>query len=228
MRKEIRNIFLKGILKIVPDSDRLRALVNRPKLETWHRSHSEKYPVYENRNQMYDYINNDIIGNRRIQYLEFGVYKGASINYFSSINSDPASVFVGFDTFEGIPEDWVDNSRTVKSKTFSTNGELPQTSDKRVLFIKGLFQETLPEFIKKYQPSGQLVVHNDSDLYSANLYVLTAANNILVPGSIIIFDEFYSVMHEFRALEDFCSSYMRSYEVIAAVNKHEKIAIRML
>lgn len=228
MQKKIRNLFLKVILKILPDSDRLRALVNRPKLEIWHKSHSEKYPDFGNRKQMYDYINNDIIGNHTIQYLEFGVYKGESINYFSSINTDPASEFVGFDTFEGIPEDWVDNSRTVRSKTFSTNGELPKTSDNRVLFVKGLFQETLPDFLRKYRPSGQLVIHNDSDLYSANLFVLTIANNILIPGSIIIFDEFYSIMHEFRALEDYCSSYMRSYEVIAAVNRHEKIAIRML
>jgi O-methyltransferase len=75
--------------------------------------------------------------------------------------------------------------------------------------------------------SWQLIIHNDSDLYSATLYVLTCANSIIVPGTVIIFDEFYSVMHEFRALEDYCASYMRSYEVIAATRNHVQIAIRV-
>ncbi len=64
-------------------------------------------------------------------------------------------------------------------------------------------------------------------LYSSTLYVLTLANYIIVPGTIIIFDEFYSTMHEFRALDDYCISYMRSYEVIAATRNHGRIAIRM-
>ena len=72
------------------------------------------------------------------------------------------------------------------------------------------------------------MIHNDSDLYSATLYVLTRANDIILPGTIIIFDEFYSVMHEFRALEDYCSSYMRSYDVLAATRDHIQVAIRIL
>ncbi len=61
--------------------------------------------------------------------------------------------------------------------------------------------------------------------------MLTAANNIIVPGTIIIFDEFYSILHEFRALEDYCSSYLRKYELIAATiapnRYYAQIAIRM-
>lgn len=57
--------------------------------------------------------------------------------------------------------------------------------------------------------------------------MLTRANNIIKPGTIIIFDEFYSVMHEFRALEDYCSAYMRNYSVIAATRNHLEIAIRI-
>ncbi|MGI9456412.1 MAG: TylF/MycF/NovP-related O-methyltransferase [Aeoliella sp.] len=176
---------------------------------------------------MYDYINREVICNNTVQYLEFGVFKGDSIKYFSSINSDAASRFIGFDTFEGLPEDWIEFSRTVKKSTFSTGGELPQTDDERVSFVKGLFQETLPSFMKEYCPNGQLLIHNDSDLYSATMFVLTYANDILVPGSLDMFDEFYSVTHEFRALEDYCSSYMRSYEVVAATKNHGKIVIKM-
>ncbi|MCD8493946.1 MAG: hypothetical protein LRY39_00675 [Alphaproteobacteria bacterium] len=37
--------------------------------------------------------------------LEFGVYKGESINYFS--HRLPQLSFFGFDSFEGLAEDWV-------------------------------------------------------------------------------------------------------------------------
>jgi len=168
-----------------------------------------------------------LFATKQFNTYEFGVYKGASIKYFSSINSDPGSKFIGFDTFEGLPEDWIDGSRTVKSKKFSVGGEIPQIDDKRVSFVRGFFQDTLPKFLKEFNAPNQLVINNDSDPYSSSLYVLTYANNIILPGTIIIFDEFYSVMNEFRALQDYCSSYMRSYEVIAATRNHIKVTIRM-
>lgn len=176
---------------------------------------------------MYDFINTAIVSNKPIQYLEFGVYKGESIDCFARLNSDRDSRFIGFDTFTGLPEDWIEFSRRVGRKTFDAGGELPKSDDARVSFVKGLFQNTLPLFLKEYKSTCQLIVHNDSDLYSATLYVLTCANHILASGTIIIFDEFYSVMHEHRALQDYCSSYMRSYEVIAATQDYKQIAIRM-
>jgi hypothetical protein len=36
------------------------------------------------------------------------------------------------------------------------------------------------------------------------------------PGTVVVFDEFSSIMHEFRALEDYCSAYRRRYRVCAA------------
>ena len=87
-------------------------------------------------------------------------------------------------------------------------------NDERVEFRKGLFQGTLPDFLNQYNSDNQLVINIDADLYSATLYVLTAAHSIIKPGTIVIFDEFSSVLHEFRALEDYCSAYMRDFEVV--------------
>lgn len=217
----------KIVLTILPDSDRFRSLAYKPKLENWRKHHSGDCPIFNTRLAMYDYINSEIICNKPIQYLEFGVYKGASIKYFADINTHPNSQFIGFDTFTGLPEDWIELTRTVKSTTFDTGGEPPQSDDTRVSFIKGLFQDTFPGFLEEYNPTDQLVIHNDSDLYSSTLYVLTCANDIIIPGTIIIFDEFYGAIHEFRALEDYCASYMRSYEVIAATRNYAQIVLRM-
>ena len=212
----------------MPDSERLRYLCYKPMFETWRKQHTGGYPVFEKKKRMYDYINDEVLSNGKIQYLEFGVYRGESIRYFAEINSDADSRFVGFDTFTGLPEDWAGFSRSVKSHAFDTGGETPQTDDVRISFVKGLFQDTLPQFIEEYKPDGQLVIHNDSDIYSSTLYVLTLLNNVISPGSIIIFDEFYSVMHEYRAFIDYCTSYRRKYEVIAATSNYVQVAVRML
>lgn len=224
----IRKFFRHIALMILPDSERFRFLAYKPKFEAWRRTLIGKHPVFVERTEMYDFIMSEIIGNRPMVYLEFGVFQGASIKHFAGVHDNQKSKFVGFDTFEGLPEDWKDFSRTLSSRTFSTDGKPPLTDDRRISFVKGLFQETLPSFLSQYSPSEQLVIHNDSDLYSATMYVLSRANDIIVPGTIIIFDEFYSALHEFRAFDDYCSSYMRSYEVIAATEGHGKVAVRML
>jgi len=195
--------------------------------EMWCRHHSGHYPVFHVRNGLFDYINREIVPNSAIQYLEFGVWKGQSIEYFAGTNSHTDSRFTGFDTFTGLPEDWLKGFSTVSLKYCDAGGELPQSDDTRLSFVKGLFQDTLPDFLEKYRPTGRLVIHSDSDLYSSTLYVLTRANDIIMPGTIIIFDEFNSVMHEFRALVDYCSSYRRSYDVVAATYGHTQVAIRM-
>jgi len=171
--KQISKVLKNIILTLMPDSDRLRFLAYRPMLETWRKKFKNKYPIFMKRTEMYDYINKEVVNGKSIQYLEFGVYKGSSIKYFASINSDYDSTFLGFDTFTGLPEDWVEFSRTVKSNTFDTGGEIPQTDDKRITFIKGMFQDTLPAFLSEYKAENQLVIHNDSDLFSSTLYVLT-------------------------------------------------------
>lgn len=217
----------KMLLTMLPDSELLRFIAYKPKLENWRKHRLAHCPVFDTRLAMYDYINRELICNGPIQYLEFGVYKGETIKYFAGVNTDPSSRFVGFDTFTGLPEDWISSIRTVKRTTFDTGGEPPHSEDARISFVKGLFQDTLPEFLKTYTRRGQLILNNDSDLYSSTMYVLTYANDIVVPGTIIIFDEFYSVLHEFRALEDYCVSYRRNYEVVAAADRGGTVAVRM-
>ena len=59
------------------------------------------------------------------------------------------------------------------------------------------------------------MINNDSDLYSPTLYTLTMLHSRLVPGSIVIFDEFSSPLHEFRALHDYLGAYNRRATPIA-------------
>lgn len=232
MNTRIRNRAKEILSKLIPDSYRLRYLVHLPRIETWRNKHDEDYPLFKDRLRLYDYLHFEVIQNKHISYLEFGVYKGETIEYWAKINSDSESRFWGFDTFTGLPEKWELFTHKLEKNTFNTFGNVPEIADDRVFFVKGLYQETLVEFLEKQSLSGQLVIHNDADLYSSTLYVLTCYHSLLVPGTILIFDEFSTVLSEFSALEDYCNSYLREYEVLGATkspsNYYLQVAIRML
>ena len=231
MKSTVRAQVKKILSKLLPNSMRIRYFSYLPMLEVFRKKHSNDYPVFKNRYQLYDYINNSVLKNTPIDFCEFGVYKGSSMKYWSNLNTNKNSTFYGFDSFEGLPETWNQFSQTKEKKMFSTEGQLPEINDDRITFIKGLYQDTLPEFFKNFKNNHQLLIHNDSDLYSSTLYVLTFLNHIIVPETIIMFDDFTSMLHEFRAFDDYCSSYYRDFEMIGATvssnNYYYQLAVRM-
>lgn len=231
MNSKLTTRFKIFISKYLADSERLRYLTWLPKLDSFHNAYGKYGAFVKSRNQLYTYIN-EFIENNAISYCEFGVFEGASINYWSSINSNKDSRFYGFDTFSGLPEDWHNFTGGLQKGTFDTQGQLPNILDGRVSFYKGLFQETLPNFVSDYTSNRLLVINIDADLYSSTLFVLTQLDRKLVKGSIIIFDEFSSVLHEFRAFEDYCSAYNVKFEVIASSKTSKSyyahVAIRII
>jgi hypothetical protein len=44
---------------------------------------------------------------------------------------------------------------------------------------------------------------------------------------LIIFDEFYDPVHEYRALQDCASAYMRTFEIIAATPRYVQAAVKI-
>jgi hypothetical protein len=113
--------------------------------------------------------------------LEFGVYKGASINYIASHTSETV---YGFDCFDGLPEDW---RPKYEKGAFTLNGEVPEFAS-NVVAVKGYFNETLVPFLNTHK--GDIgFVHIDCDLYSSTKYVLDTIKDRLADGCYIIFDE---------------------------------------
>jgi len=102
----------------------------------------------------------------------------------------------------------------MEAGAFDTGGKVPQIDDPRVSFQAGWFNDTLPRFLKSFAPKSRLVIHIDSDIYSSGLYVLTQLDSIAVPGTILIFDEFFSALHEFRAFRDYLSAYRRKLRAL--------------
>lgn len=100
-------------------------------------------------------------------FLEFGVYKGFSINIISKF-----SKVYGFDDFLGLKEDWKSGFLDHVKGTYSTNGKFKKKSSK-VVIIKGLVEDTLKNFLKINKKI--LFIHLDLDTYSSSKFVL---NNI--------------------------------------------------
>jgi len=184
-------------------------------------------PRFASREEMYLHLSRTYLDNGQapIDYFEFGVARGDSLRSWCSLNTHPETRFFGFDSFEGLPENWTSER---PRGAFSTSGKTPEIPDPRVQFDVGWFQHSLPQFLQSYQRRNPLIVHNDSDLYSSTLYCLTAMNGLIPAGTLIIFDEFYDVLHEYRALSDYGSAYMRKYKIVAATHRFNQAAVLIL
>jgi Macrocin-O-methyltransferase (TylF) len=129
--------------------------------------------------------------------LEFGVASGGSITQLAKLFA-PRPIY-GFDSFVGLPEPWCG----LPVGTFA--GE-PLWVPANVRLVRGLFADTLDEFLELL-PDPVAFLHIDCDLYSSTKCVLDKLERRLVPGSVIVFDEFHGYPdwrnHEFRAFAEF-------------------------
>ncbi len=138
--------------------------------------------------------------------LEFGVYKARTTNLFANRLKTVDGLLYGFDSFEGLEDDWVGSINGPKG-TFSLNGSLPKV-EKNVRLIKGLVQDTLGSFLSR-EPGTIGFVHLDLDTYDSTKFVLMSIKPRLQSGSVIIFDELYGYPgfenHELKALKEVLS-----------------------
>jgi hypothetical protein len=180
-------------------------------------------PVHRGRMALHEQIAG-LCPDAPITYLEFGVFKGETFRKWLTLSAHEDSRFYGFDSFEGLPEDWEPDQ---PKGTFSTGGAAPQLTDPRGQFVVGLFQETLYPFLEGRAFAGQMVVHIDCDLYSSTLFVLANLDRHLTPGTLIVFDDFSSLQHEFAAWLDYRRSFGRTWRPIGLTENGWQAAVRL-
>ena len=135
-----------------------------------------------------------------VLYLEFGVFQGDSMRYWSRALKHPESMLHGFDSFEGLPEDWDESGHNQKG-AYSAQGQIPVIDDPRVKFFKGWFDQVLPTYTV---PDHEvLVVFMDADLYSSTICGLRHLRLWIKPGTYIYFDNMSHPDHEPRAFDEF-------------------------
>ncbi len=154
-------------------------------------------------------------------FYEYGVWMGDSFRYLMKHFEKG----YGFDTFEGLPEDW----GPVPKGTYSSFGKVP--SIKGAEFIVGEFEHSLPKFFATPRPLASLI-NFDADLYASTLCALVNSKAVIDEKTILIFDEFIINSDwendEFRALEEFCKANGLDYEVIAVSLYTKQVVLRLV
>jgi hypothetical protein len=156
--------------------------------------------------------------------LEFGVYEGESLNYFSNKLKD--RTWYGFDSFYGLQENW--RGGWFSKNHFNLNGKKPVVN-KNVVLIEGWFKKTLPSFLKKNKEKISFM-HIDCDTYESTKDIF---NNIaydrFVNNSIILFDEYMGYInwknHEFKAWQEYVKDNKINYKYIAFGDRQAIIKI---
>jgi hypothetical protein len=152
--------------------------------------------------------------------MEFGVFRGRSIQKISSLTNNTV---YGFDSFDGLHEYWDTNN---PKGVYNSGGKIPEGAivgdnhsmfdssptkniepwNKNVKLIQGYFENTLPQFLKENKENVAFV-NIDSDLYSSCVTVLNNLKPRIVEGTIICFDELLDYPsykeHEIKAFAEF-------------------------
>lgn len=177
---------------------------------------------YMKRFNLYQYVSHKFaLDINSFDYIEFGVAGGHSFRWWVSNSSNKDCRYFGFDTFEGLPESWGTFNKSDMASS------IPVIDDERVKFFKGLFQDTVPGFLREYrQTEGKMkIIHLDADLFSSTLYALTSMAPYLRKGDLLIFDEFNVPNHEFLAFRMFTESYYIKTSLIGAVNNYLQVGL---
>jgi hypothetical protein len=154
-------------------------------------------------------------------YCEFGVYKALTLNYIASVVPEVH----GFDSFEGLPEHW----KPGMGKGHFKVDALPDFAENVVLH-KGWFNETLPEFSRGVSRPAAFL-HIDCDLYSSTKTVFDYLGDLIVPGTIIVFDEYFNYPFwqsgEHQALNELVASRKLRFDWLGYIPSGCQVAIRI-
>ena len=164
------------------------------------------------------------IANENSLFLEFGVYKGESINFFASKIKNK-KIF-GFDSFKGLKDDWYGHREV--SGTHNLKGQKPEVLDNFNL-IEGWVDKTLPNFLEENKGKYACFVHMDLDTYASTKYVLGKIKPVLSAGCIIVFDNLYNFsgwsVGEYKALQETFKE--NEYKFICFSQNGKQVAIKI-
>jgi hypothetical protein len=168
---------------------------------TYFQKYFEKSVLLKSKIKIRDYsITKSLLNdkNKENYYLEFGVNKGDSSNFFSKY----VNKLYAFDSFEGLEEDWA-GTHSAKGR-LNHNREVPKLNS-NIEPIVGWVEDTLEDFLKKHSPKINFV-HLDMDTFTPTKFTLMKLKPYLLNNAIIIFDELYNFPGwkngEFKALTE--------------------------
>jgi hypothetical protein len=156
-------------------------------------------------------------------FMEFGVFTGGTVRFMAKRIAP--RVFHGFDSFEGLPEGW--SGYNLGRGAFQRGGRLPRVPANVTLY-PGWFDATLPPWVKDH-PGPLAFIHIDCDIYSSTRTILTALAERIVPGTVILFDEYFNYpnweQHEYKAFQEFIAERKLAYQYLGFAR--QQVAVRI-
>lgn len=199
-----------------PDSllHRIQMVLNYMKLGRWMARRGFGVPSrrVRDRTEVFDVVAKNV-RDRDVLYLEFGVFEGQSMRYWSNALKNPKARLHGFDSFEGLPEDFDVEGPHVKG-TFDVGGRIPKIDDSRITFHKGWFDQTVPKFTPP--DHDVMVLCMDADLFSSTKVVLDSLRPWIRKGTYIYFDDMSRPEHEPRAFDEFMRTTGLQFRLVVA------------
>ena len=154
--------------------------------------------------------------------LEFGVFKGGTIRFIAR-EAGGAQRVHGFDSFRGLQEAWSGDGFA-----FNAHGSLPKVP-RNVALHPGFFADTLPGWLEQH-PGPAAFIHIDSDLYESARCVFELLQDRIVPGTVIVFDEYFNYPnwqeHEFRAFQELVARCHIEYEYLGYARFQVSVKIK--
>jgi methyltransferase family protein len=191
---------------------------------TYAQEHMQDAMAFEDKRMLWDYVI-DACSSEGI-YAEFGVWKGESINHFARRVQPRDITIFGFDSFEGLKEDWPGLGQA--KGHFSLGGAMPQV-ERNVVLKKGWFDQTIPDFLRT-DARPIAFAHIDCDTYKSTRTMLALIFDRITTDTIMLFDEYFGYSgwrrEEWKAWQEFVKAHGVEYEYVAFSNGQAAVRIR--
>lgn len=149
--------------------------------------------------------------------FEFGVHKGNSLIRFATfrelLETASSRKIVGFDTFTDFPTTQMDEDNSFINSFVEEAGK-PISKDElenclklkniqNVNLIQGNILQTLPEYLQQNPETKACLVHIDVDVYEPTKVILDLMFERIVPGGLLVLDDYAIVSGETKAVDEF-------------------------
>ena len=139
----------------------------------------------------------------------------------------PSKSFTGFDSFEGLPEQWTTGA---PKGAFNVHKRLPKVRS-NIQLVPGFFENTLEDFLTHAKlDNGISLIHIDCDLYSSTKYVLKTLDPYIQKNTVIVFDELYNYGDwqegEIKALNEYIEETGKKFHYLAYIRIGSQVAIK--
>ena len=160
-------------------------------------------------------------------HIEFGVFSGGTTRFIAN-KIGKQITYHGFDSFEGLPEDW--SGFVLGKAAFDLGGKLPKVPPNVKLHV-GWFDQSLPIWLEANQGSIAFM-HIDCDLYSSTKTIFDLLASRIQAGTIILFDEYFNYagwrQHEHKAFMEMVQQQKIKFTYLAYARQQVVVRIESI